>query len=135
VHFAGTDRQPDGTWRTARFDVLGGDGTEATYIIDEDALGRLPEIRDVLAATGIAVLGGDYLETMVEWVDEHMPPPARYAIRSKRSGRYVSHLSPKGRAVTRKLSDDAFTSSDRRRVARFLARSKLAARGYAVVSL
>jgi hypothetical protein len=136
VHFAGADRQPDGTWRTARFDVLGGDGTEDTYEIDEPALGRLPEIRDFLASTGVVVLGADYLDTMVEWVDENRPPPPVYAIVSKRSGRYVSGISKKGNALTRKDSADAFTSPDRRRVGRFFAKyPALAARGYRIVTV
>lgn len=138
VHFAGTDRQPDGTWRTARFDVFAGDGSsEDTFTIDEPALGRLPEIRDAIAGTGFTVLGADYLETMVEWVEDAMPPPPPvYAIRSPRSGRYVSGVSPKGNALTRKFSRDAFTSTDRRRVGRFLAKHpQLVKRGYAIVTL
>lgn len=138
VHFAGTDRQPDGTWRRARFDVLAGDGSsEDTFEIPEEALGRLPEIRDAIAATGFAVLGADYLESMVAWVEEEMPPPPPlYAIESPRSGRFVSGVSKKGNALTRKSPRDALFSTDRRRLSRFLAKyPQLRKRGYRIVPL
>jgi hypothetical protein len=136
VHFAGTDRQPDGTWRTARFDVFAGDGSaEHTFEISEDALDMLPSIRDAIASSGFVVLGADYLETMVEWVEDHMPePPPVYAI-AGRSGRYVSGTAKNGNAITRRFARDAFTSTDRRRVSRFLTKTKLASRGYRIVAL
>lgn len=137
IHFAGTDRQPDGTWRRARFDVLGGDGEEDSFEIPEEALGRLPEIRDAIAATGVAVLGADYLEKMVDWVEEEMPPPPPvYAIESPRSGRYLSGVSKRGNALTKASAEDAFHSTDRRRVSRFLGKyPQLRKRGYRIVML
>jgi hypothetical protein len=137
IHFAGTDRQPDGTWRRARFDLLGGDGEEDTFEIPEEALARLPEIRDAIAATGVAVLGADYLESMVEWVETELaPPPPMYAIESPRSGRFVSGVSKKGNALTRKTPGDALTSLDRRRLSRFLTKHpQLRKRGYRIVEV
>lgn len=113
--------------------MLGGDGTEHTYLIDESALQRLPEIRDRLAAGGATVLGGAYLETMVDWIEEKMPPVV-FAIRSKRTGRYLHGVTAKGRAVTRAEPAVALTSKDRRRVSRKLT-PQLVKRGYELVTI
>jgi hypothetical protein len=135
VHFAGTDRQPDGTWRTARFDVLGGDGTESTYTIyGDEGLRRLPDIRDTLAALGVAMLGQSYLSAMADWVEETMPPPPVYVIQSKRSGRFLADVSPNGRAITSSSPGGGFRSPDRRRAMRQLTPT-LVKRGYRLVAL
>ena len=137
IHFTGTDRQPDGTWHAARFDVFAGDGSfEDTFEIPEQALGRLGEIRDAIAATGIAVLGAAYFEKMLDWIDAGPPPTPVYVIESKRSKRLVTSVGPKGNARTTSSVSDAFSSTDRRRVARFLSKyPQLRRRGYAVRAL
>ena len=137
VHFTGTDRQPDGTWHGARFDVFAGDGSfEDTFEIPEDALARLPAIRDAIAATGVAVLGAAYFEKMLDWIDEGAPPVPVYAIESRRKRRLVTGVGPKGNAKTTSSIADALTSTDRRRVARFLAKyPQLRKRGYRIVVL
>jgi hypothetical protein len=136
VHFAGTDRQPDGTWRRARFDILGSDGSEQTFVIPFDALGRLPEIRDAIAAAGFPTLGGNYLDSMVEWVEENEPQAEPvYGIVSPRSGRFVSGVSKKGNALTRADAGDAMTS-ETHDLERFLRRNRqLRKRGYRIVQL
>ena len=135
VHFAGTDRQPDGTWRRARFDVLGGDGQEQTFTIPEEALGRLPEIRDAIAASGAPTLGGSYLDSMVAWVEENDLGPTLYVIESPRSGRFVSGVSKRGNALTRPRALDAMTSATHD-LERFLRRNRqLVKRGYRIVPL
>jgi hypothetical protein len=138
IAFTGIDRQPDGTWQRARFDVFGADGEESTAIVEPDQLFRLSDIRDAIAATGIAVLGADYLEAMVKWAEEQEPPPPppRFAIESPRSGRFVSGVSKRGNALTKKLPGDALISTDRRRIARFLrAQPQLARRGYRIIAI
>lgn len=135
IHFAGSERQPDGTWRRARFDVLGSDGTDETFEIPFEALGRLPEIRDAIAAAGFPTLGGSYLDSMVAWVEEHEPDERRgvYAIESPRSGRFVSGVSKRGNALTR-LDPDAALTSETRDLERFLRRNRqLVKRGYRIV--
>lgn len=135
IHFAGTERQPDGTWRRARFDVLGGDGREDTFEIPEEALGRLPEIRDAIAASGAPTLGGSYLDSMVKWVEEHDLGPTLFAIESPRSGRFVSGVSKRGNALTKARAGDAMTSATHD-LERFLRRNKqLVKRGYRIVAL
>lgn len=135
IHFTGTDRQPDGTWHAARFDVFAGDGSfEDTFEVD--ALDRLPEIRDAIATTGISVLGAAYFEKMLDWLDEGPPPMPLYAIESRRTRRLVSAVGPKGNARTTSSVGDAFSSTDRRRVARFFTKyPQLRRRGYRVVAL
>ena len=135
IHFTGTDRQPDGTWNAARFDVFAGDGSfEDTF--ETDALGRLPEIRDAIAATGIAVLGAAYFEKMLDWLDAGPPPVPVYAIESRRTRRLVSAMGPKGNARTTRSIGEAFTSTDRRRVARFFSKyPQLRRRGYVIRAL
>lgn len=66
IAFTGIDRQADGTWRRARFDVLNPDGTDQTYIVDGPALGRLPHIADAIGDSGISVLGAKYLAQMAD---------------------------------------------------------------------
>ena len=135
IHFAGTDRQPDGTWRRARFDVLGGDGQEQTFTIPEEALGRLPEIRDAIAASGAATLGGSYLDAMVKWVEENDLTSTVFAIESPRSGRFVSGVSKRGNALTKARAGDAMTSATHD-LERFLRRNRqLVKRGYRIVAL
>jgi hypothetical protein len=68
VSFLGLDRQADGTWRRAGFDLMNGD--LESFEFGGDALRRLPEIADVLAASGLMVLGAKYLQQMVEWVEQ-----------------------------------------------------------------
>lgn len=136
IHFAGTERQPDGTWRRARFDLLGGDGTESTFEIPEEALNRLPEIRDAIAGSGAAVLGASYLEKMVDWVEQNEPPPPVYVIESPRTHRLVRGVSKKGNALTTSTMRDALSSTDRRRLSRFLSKNpQLRARGYVIRAL
>ena len=138
IAFTGIDRQPDGTWQRARFDVFGADGVESTAIVEPDQLFRLGDIRDAIAATGIAVLGADYLEAMVQWAEEQEPPPPppTFAIKSPRSGRFVSGVSKRGNAMTRADAGDALHYQDRRRLQRFLrAHPQLARRGYRIVEL
>ena len=136
IHFAGTERQPDGTWRRARFDVLGGDGREQTFTIPEEALGRLPEIRDAIAASGAPTLGGSYLDAMVKWVEEHdLGQAPVFVIESPRSGRLVSGVSKRGNALTTNEIGRALTSRDHD-VERFLRRNRqLVKRGYRIVAL
>lgn len=136
IHFAGTDRQPDGTWRRARFDVLGSDGQESTFTIPEESLGRLPEIRDAIAASGAATLGGAYLDVMVTWVEEHEGELSPiFAIESPRSGRFVSGVSKKGNALTKSEPDAAMTS-ETHDLERFLRRNRqLVKRGYRIVEV
>ena len=136
IHFAGTERQPDGTWRRARFDVLGGDGREDTFTIPEEALGRLPEIRDAIAASGAATLGGSYLDAMVKWVEDHeLQAEPIFAIESPRSGRFVSGVSKRGNALTRLNPGDAMTS-ETHDLERFLRRNpQLRKRGYRIVEI
>ena len=136
IHFAGTERQPDGTWRRARFDVLGGDGREDTFTIPEESLGRLPEIRDAIAASGAATLGGSYLDAMVTWVEEHdLGVVDVFVIESPRSGRFVSGVSKKGNALTRANAREAMTS-ETHDLERFLRRNRqLVKRGYRIVPL
>jgi hypothetical protein len=137
IHFTGTDRQPDGTWHGARFDVFAGDGSfEDTFEIPEDGLGRLVEIRDAIAATGIAVLGAAYFEKMLDWLDAGAPPVPVYVIESKRTRRLVAGVGPKGNAKTTSSIGEAFSSTDRRRVARFFSKyPQLRRRGYVIRAL
>lgn len=137
VHFTGTDRQPDGTWHGARFDVFAGDGSfEDTFEVPEDGLGRLVEIRDAIAGTGIPVLGAAYFEKMLDWLDAGPPPAPVYVIESRRTRRLVAGVGPKGNARTTSSMTDAFSSTDRRRVARFLTKyPQLRRRGYAIRAL
>lgn len=66
VAFTGIDRQPDGTWKTGRFDVLSDDG-DSHFEIDADVLQkRITEIADEIADTGIAVIGARYMATMAK---------------------------------------------------------------------
>ena len=136
IHFAGTERQPDGTWRRARFDVLGGDGAEQTFEIPEEALGRLPEIRDAIAASGAPTLGGSYLDSMVKWVEDHeLELEPIFGIESPRSGRFVSGVSKRGNALTKPRALDALTSLDHD-LERFLRRNpQLRKRGYRIVEI
>lgn len=130
VSFTGTDRQPDGTWNTARFDVFPGDGTDETTTTVTD-LDRLAEIRDALAATGILVLGAKYLARMAQAVEEQL-----YAIRSSKTGRWLYGVGKKGQALTRRALDDrVLISPDARILERRLRGWKLARRGFAVVAL
>lgn len=137
VHFTGTDRQPDGTWHGARFDVFAGDGSfEDTFEIPEEALARLVEIRDGIAATGVAVLGAAYFEKMLDWLDAGPPPVPVYVIESRRTRRLVVGVGPKGNARTTSSMSDAFSSTDRRRVARFFSKyPQLRRRGYVIRAL
>ena len=137
VHFTGTDRQPDGTWHAARFDVFAGDGSfEDTFEIPEEALARLVEIRDAIAATGVAVLGAAYFEKMLDWLDAGPPPVPVYVIESRRTRRLVAGVGPKGNARTTSSVSDAFSSTDRRRVARFFSKyPQLRRRGYVIRAL
>ena len=136
IHFAGTERQPDGTWRRARFDVLGGDGAEQTFEIPEEALGRLPEIRDAIAASGAPMLGGSYLDSMVKWVEDHeLELEPIFGIQSPRSGRFVSGVSKRGNALTKANAGDAMTS-ETHDLERFLRRNpQLRKRGYRIVEI
>lgn len=136
VHFAGTERQPDGTWRRARFDVLGSDGVETTFVIPEESLGRLSEIRDAIRESGAVTLGQSYLDAMVTWVEEHEGELSPiFAIESPRSGRFVSGVSKKGNALTRADADAAMTS-ETHDLERFLRRNRqLVKRGYRIVEV
>ncbi len=66
VVFTGVDRRADGTWTTARFDVLVPDGTDQTWLIGPDGHRLLPAIADAISAAGLGVLGADYMEKMSE---------------------------------------------------------------------
>lgn len=134
VHFTGTDRRDDGTWHGARFDVFAGDGSfEDTFELPEEALGRLVGIRDAIAQTGIAVLGAAYFEKMLDWLDAGAPPTPLYVIESRRTRRLVSGVGPKGNAKTTDAIGEAFSSTDRRRVARFFSKyPQLRKRGYII---
>lgn len=131
VAFTGQDRQADGTWNEARFDLLPGDGSdEQTFVVATKDLGRLAEIRDVIAASGFLTLGKNYLDRMTQKIGE-----ALYAIRARRpsgkqrSRRWLAKVGPKGRAVTRfGLDDRVMISPDPRRLAAYIARHGLAAR-------
>ncbi len=131
VSFTGIDRQSDGTWRRARFDVFPGDGAdESTTIVAPRDLGRLGEIRDALAATGILVLGAQYLARMAASLEEQL-----YAIRG-RTGRWLSRLDKRGHALTRPALDDrVMISTDEPALQRFLHAKGLLRRGYRVIAL
>lgn len=64
ITFTGTDRQRDGTWKTARFDVISPDGTDQTWLIGPDGHYLLAAIADDIADSGITVLGASYLSKM-----------------------------------------------------------------------
>lgn len=74
VSFMGLDRQADGTWRRASILLLAGDGSSETeFVLGPRQLRRLPEIEQAIGSAGFAVLGAEYMQEMVEWVDEHYP--------------------------------------------------------------
>ena len=67
VSFLGLDRQADGTWLRASFDLLNG-GIES-FVFGGEGLRYLGRIADALAASGVMVLGAQYLQQMAEWVE------------------------------------------------------------------
>lgn len=69
VLFAGIERQPDGTWRVGRFDLLPGDGSDIVAIeVEPSPLWH--EIEAAMTAAGIVPIGGKYLQAMLEWIDK-----------------------------------------------------------------
>ncbi len=128
IAFTGVDRQPDGTWLTARFDLL--NGGDQTFLVTQDGLHMLPHIADVIAATGINVLGAKYLAKMVDAQDEQL-----YAIRGRKGRHVVSIYKKSGRAKTTADLADAAIFRDEASARRYLGRYKLGRRGYRVVEL
>lgn len=130
IAFTGLDRQRDGTWRQARFDIIAPGGYDATFIIDEPGLYLLPQIADSIAATGITVLGAQYLSQMVDTLEQQQ----LYAIRG-RTGRFVFGLDKTGRARTVTELHEAALFNSEVGARRYLGRHRLAARGYRVFAL
>ena len=71
VLFAGIERQPDGTWRFGRFDMLPGDGSDIVAIEVEPSP-MWHAIDDAMRAAGIQPLGADYFRQLLSWIDEDM---------------------------------------------------------------
>lgn len=93
VSFLGLDRQPDGTWNRAGFDLL--DGEMLSFDFGGDALARLPEVADAVSAAGLMLLGAKYLQMMIDYVQEHLP-----SFRAKRNDRWFRRFDRLGRALT-----------------------------------
>ena len=66
VSFIGVDRQADGTWRRASFTVGDADG-EREFLLGPRQLGKLAAIGGLIASSGVMLLGGKYLQAMIEW--------------------------------------------------------------------
>lgn len=67
--FIGRDRQRDGTWNVARFDVLAtvnGENYDVHFEVGPDAHYLLPNVANALAKSGWATLGAKYLSMMAD---------------------------------------------------------------------
>lgn len=93
VSFLGLDRQADGTWRRAGFDLL--DGELLSFEFGGEALRRLPEVADAITAAGLTLLGAKYLQQMVDWAVDNL---AKFLAR--RRGRWFKSWARNGRSVT-----------------------------------
>lgn len=69
VSFLGLDRQPDGTWRIASFNLYNGE--MSSFQFDGAGLGLLPAIADRISAAGLMMLGAKYLQQMAAWAENH----------------------------------------------------------------
>ena len=132
ISFMGTDRQADGTWNSAWFGLLPGD---EEYTISQDGLYQLSYIADVIAATGITVLGAKYLASMITYIEED----AAFALGKKQlrglATRYVVKIDKAGRARTSTNLADALIFDSHDAAARFSRKHGLERRGYEVIGL
>lgn len=74
VSFIGIDRQRDGTWRRASFTLLTPDGEEREFILGPHAHGpggldRLGQASAIIDSRGLFLIGGKYLQAMIEQDD------------------------------------------------------------------
>ena len=95
--FVGIDRQPDGTWLTARFDVIESRGErnieELTFLVGPAGHRQLPNVANALRDSGWAALGAKYL---TEWVQNQIPVRSGSKVESTRGSVFVDGLD-KGR--------------------------------------